>query len=65
MATRYQGAFGIYDANNGFPLSGFIKIFSFDNRGKKDPNFIPPYITTPTGAVWNRIDINEEYTKIG
>lgn len=65
MATRYQGAFGIYDANNGVPLSGFIKIFSFDNRGKKDPNFIPPYITTPTGAVWNRIDINEEYTKIG
>jgi hypothetical protein len=63
MATRYQGAFGIYDAENGFPLSGFIKIFSFDNRGKKDPNFIPPYITTPTGAVWNRIDINEEYSK--
>ena len=63
MATRYQGAFGIYDAENGFPLSGFIKIFSFDNRGKKDPNFIPPYITTPTGAVWNRIDINEEYNK--
>lgn len=63
MATRYQGAFGIYDAQNGFPLSGFIKIFSFDNRGKKDPNFIPPYITTPTGAVWNRIDINEEYSK--
>jgi hypothetical protein len=63
MATRYQGAFGIYDAQNGFPLSGFIKIFSFDNRGKKDPNFIPPYITTPTGAVWNRIDINEEYNK--
>jgi hypothetical protein len=62
MATRYQGAFGIYEGDSGIPLSGFIKNFTFDTRGKRDPNFIPPYITTPTGAVWNRLDINEEYS---
>jgi len=61
MATRYQGAFGIYEGESGTPLSGFIKNFTFDTRGKNDPNFIPPFITTPTGAVWNRLDINEEY----
>jgi len=62
MATRYQGAFGIYEGDTGFPLSGFIKNFTFDTRGKNDPNFLPPFISTPTGAIWNRLDINEEYS---
>jgi hypothetical protein len=61
VATKYQGVYGLYDAGTGDALAGFTKDFSHDDRAVQDLSFLPPYLVTPSGLQWVRLDLGEVY----
>ena len=61
MATRYQGVFGLYDSFTGRVVRGYSKDFSHDSRSSRSGVFLPPYLVTPVGLQWLRVDIAEVY----
>lgn len=68
IATKYQGVFGLYDAatgSTGTALAGFKKDFEHDSRSAQDISFLPPYLVTPSGLQWIRLDLAEVYCRNG
>jgi hypothetical protein len=59
MATRYQGVYGFYDAASGSVVEGYVKNFAHDDRGLTDPTITPPYLVTPVGLQWVRVNLTE------
>jgi hypothetical protein len=59
MATRYQGVYGFYDAGAGLIVEGYVKDFAHDTRGVSDPTINPPYLITPVGLQWVRVNLSE------
>jgi hypothetical protein len=61
VATKYQGVYGLYDGTTGEVLGGFIKQFEHDTRSVDDLDFLPPYLVTPSGLQWIRLQLGEIY----
>jgi len=61
MATKYQGVFGLYDSFSSQVLRGYSKNFSHDDRSTRSGVFLPPYLVTPVGLQWVRVDIAEVF----
>jgi len=59
IAARYQGVFGGFDPEEGYLTSGFRKDFTFDFRPLRDPDLTPPFLLSPVGTPWQRLDVTE------
>lgn len=58
LATKYQGVFGGYGADDGKLVSGYRKDFYFDDR-LRTGKIQAPYIVSPISARWERLDVAE------
>jgi hypothetical protein len=61
VATKYQGVYGLYDGSTGSALAGFTKSFEHDTRSIVDLDYLPPYLVTPSGLQWIRLQLGEIY----
>ena len=61
MTTKYQGVFGLYDSLSSQVLRGYSKNFSHDDRSTRSGVFLPPYLVTPVGLQWVRVDVAEVF----
>jgi hypothetical protein len=61
VATKYQGVYGLYDGATGEAVAGFTKSFEHDTRSVVDLDFLPPYLVTPSGLQWIRLQLGEIY----
>lgn len=59
LATRYQGVFALYDSATGLIVQGMKKDFIHDIRSQGNSSYLPPYLITPVGQQWVRVDISE------